>query len=104
MSCVSVRFDRGSGSVASSALGVHGRVGRPLAVRRARRTDQADRTRPLRLQPDGPSKGKKIDKDQLNSAIDAYYAMMNWDLETGHPNPGKLLELGLGWITESSLS
>lgn len=54
--------------------------------------------------PDGPSKGKKIDKDQLNSAIDAYYAMMNWDLETGHPNPGKLLELGLGWITESSLS
>jgi aldehyde:ferredoxin oxidoreductase len=54
--------------------------------------------------PDGPSKGKKIDRDQLKSAIDAYYAMMNWDHETGHPNQGKLLELGLGWITESSSS
>jgi aldehyde:ferredoxin oxidoreductase len=54
--------------------------------------------------PEGPSQGKKIDKDQLKSAIDAYYAMMNWDIETGRPNPGKLLELGLGWIAESSSS
>jgi aldehyde:ferredoxin oxidoreductase len=52
--------------------------------------------------PEGPSKGKKIDKDQLESAIDAYYAMMNWDIKTGHPNRGKLIELGLGWINESS--
>jgi aldehyde:ferredoxin oxidoreductase len=51
--------------------------------------------------PQGPSKGKKIDRDQLESAIDAYYAMMNWNSKTGHPNRGKLLELGLGWINET---
>lgn len=47
--------------------------------------------------PDGPSEGKVVDRDALESAVKHYYAMMNWD-SSGCPTRGKLLELGLGWI------
>ena len=29
--------------------------------------------------------------------LDMYYALMGWDLTTGNPTPGKLMELGLEW-------
>lgn len=52
--------------------------------------------------PDGPSKGRVVDRDQLERAVDNYYAMMGWDGTTGQPTPGRLMELGLGWIADSA--
>ena len=54
--------------------------------------------------PDGPSKDKKVDSDRLKAAIKQYYAMMNWDIESGQPTRGKLLELGLGWVADVLMS
>ena len=51
--------------------------------------------------PEGPAKGRRINHDELNAALAQYYAMMNWDPETGRPSWGKLQELGLGWAAEA---
>ena len=51
--------------------------------------------------PTGKSKGKKLDPDRLKEALSEYYAMMNWDVETGNPTKGKLMELGLTWVAEA---
>ena len=50
--------------------------------------------------PDGPSKGRKIDPGQLAEGLAHYYRMMDWDPVTGRPQPGKLHQLGLGWVGE----
>jgi len=51
--------------------------------------------------PTGKSKGKKLDPARLEEALSEYYAMMNWDVETGNPTKGKLMELGLAWVAEA---
>jgi len=48
----------------------------------------------------GPSDGWKLDRDQLEAALDTYYAMCGWDVETGMPTRWKLEELGLGWVAD----
>jgi aldehyde:ferredoxin oxidoreductase len=48
----------------------------------------------------GASDGWKLDHDQLQAALDTYYAMCGWDVETGTPTRWKLEELGLGWVAD----
>ncbi len=48
--------------------------------------------------PDGPAKGACLDREVFPQMLRHYYALMGWDLETGNPTPGKLMELGLEWI------
>jgi aldehyde:ferredoxin oxidoreductase len=46
----------------------------------------------------GLLKGKALDRNEFETALDMYYDMMGWNRKTGVPRPGKLVELGLGWI------
>ncbi len=65
--------------------------------------DRSDDDLPQRVfepLPDGPSKGRRVDRHRLEEAIGDYYRMMNWNPSTGHPTRGKLMELGLGWVAE----
>jgi len=45
----------------------------------------------------GPLKGVSIDKNELDQAIDTYYAMVGWD-KNGVPTLAKLQELGIEWV------
>lgn len=45
----------------------------------------------------GPLKGVSIDKNELDQAIDTYYAMVGWD-KNGAPTLAKLQELGIEWV------
>ena len=59
-----------------------------------------DDTLPDRLyepMPDGPSKGLHVDREVFPKMLEQYYGVMGWDLATGNPAPGKLMELGLEW-------
>ncbi len=47
--------------------------------------------------PDGPSKGLHVDRELFPQMLNQYYGVMGWDLETGNPSQGKLMELGLEW-------
>ncbi len=47
--------------------------------------------------PDGPSKGLHVDREIFPKMTQQYYAVMGWDVSTGNPTPGKLMELGLEW-------
>ncbi|MDT8272293.1 MAG: aldehyde ferredoxin oxidoreductase family protein [Desulfomonilia bacterium] len=47
--------------------------------------------------PDGPSQGRCVSKEALAEMLDMYYSLMGWDLQSGNPTRGKLLELGLEW-------
>jgi len=49
--------------------------------------------------PTGPLKGVKLDKKAFEKARDMYYDIACWDKETGAPTRGKLMELGIEWIT-----
>jgi aldehyde:ferredoxin oxidoreductase len=46
----------------------------------------------------GLLKGRALDRNEFETALDMYYDMMGWNRKTGVPRPGKLVELGLGWI------
>jgi len=46
----------------------------------------------------GPLKGKGIDKETMNQAIQTYYKMAGWDPERAIPTAEKLQELDLGWV------
>ncbi|MGD9280780.1 MAG: aldehyde ferredoxin oxidoreductase C-terminal domain-containing protein, partial [Desulfobacterales bacterium] len=48
----------------------------------------------------GLLKGKALDRNEFETALDMYYDMMGWNRNTGVPLPGKLVELGLGWINQ----
>ena len=47
--------------------------------------------------PDGPSKGRHVEKSSFGRMKEEYYALMGWDPATGNPTRGTLLELGLEW-------
>lgn len=47
--------------------------------------------------PDGPLKGRAIDPEAFQNAIELYYEMSGWDTN-GKPLKGKLIELGLEWV------
>jgi aldehyde:ferredoxin oxidoreductase len=63
-----------------------------------------DDTLPKRIfdpKPDGPNAGQIIfTEEDFYKAIRMLYEMMGVDPETGRPNRGKLLELGLDWVEE----
>jgi len=48
--------------------------------------------------PDGPSKGQRIPKDELEGMLDNYYELRGWDKKTGNPKKQKLKELGLAFV------
>ncbi len=48
--------------------------------------------------PDGPSEGSHVDPEVFHQMLKQYYALMGWELETGNPSAGKLMELGLEWV------
>lgn len=48
----------------------------------------------------GASDGFTFTREELEMALDEYYAFSGWDVETGNPTPERLAELDLDWITE----
>ena len=51
--------------------------------------------------PDGANAGNQIfNEEDFNQAIRLYYDMIGCDPETGRPQRGKLLDLGLDWVEE----
>jgi len=48
----------------------------------------------------GVSDGWKIDRDEFETALDTYFKLCNWDVETGIPTRAKLEELGLDWVAD----
>jgi aldehyde:ferredoxin oxidoreductase len=51
--------------------------------------------------PDGPSKGQRLSKEQLEDMLDNYYDLRGSDKRTGNPTEAKLRELGLEFIRVS---
>ncbi len=45
----------------------------------------------------GASDGWKLDKDEVETALDTYFELSGWDVISGIPTPEKLEELGLAW-------
>lgn len=69
-------------------------------VNARRGSTRRDDTLPERLyepMPEGPSKGLHVDREVFPQMLDQYYGVMGWDLATGNPTTGKLMELGLEW-------
>jgi aldehyde:ferredoxin oxidoreductase len=52
----------------------------------------------------GPKAGQRLSRTVIKKAIRSYYEMMGWSTRTGLPRPGKLRELGLGWVEELPVS
>jgi aldehyde:ferredoxin oxidoreductase len=51
--------------------------------------------------PDGPNAGKYIfNSKDFNNAVKQYYEIIGCDPDTGRPDRGKLLELGLDWVED----
>jgi aldehyde:ferredoxin oxidoreductase len=48
----------------------------------------------------GVSDGWKMDRDEFESALDTYFEMCGWDVNTGVPTRTKLDELELGWVAD----
>jgi len=48
----------------------------------------------------GKSEGQTLDYDRWREAIDTYYEMCGWDVQTGYPTREKLESLGLDWVAE----
>ena len=47
----------------------------------------------------GISDGWKLDKNEVESALNHYFELSGWDVKSGLPKPEKLEELGLSWIS-----
>ena len=48
----------------------------------------------------GPAEGAHIPEGEMQRALQLYYGMRCWDMETGAPTAAKLHELGLSWMAE----
>jgi aldehyde:ferredoxin oxidoreductase len=48
----------------------------------------------------GVSDGWKLNRDEVESALDKYYGICGWDIETGVPTRTKLEELDLSWVAD----
>jgi aldehyde:ferredoxin oxidoreductase len=48
---------------------------------------------------EGPTGGVAIDRQEFESALDTYYAIMGWSPD-GLPTAAKLDDLGIGWAKE----
>lgn len=49
---------------------------------------------------DGPNAGSLFSRETLEAALDCYYRLAGWDVETGNPTRETLESLGLGWVAE----
>ena len=49
---------------------------------------------------DGPLSETFIDPDDHRKAINNFYGVMGWDMETGVPTIGKLMELDVSWAAD----
>ena len=49
----------------------------------------------------GTSDGWKLDRDEVEAALDKYFELCGWDVKTGIPTRDKLEELDLGWVAAS---
>jgi aldehyde:ferredoxin oxidoreductase len=49
----------------------------------------------------GVSDGWKLDRDEVEHALDRYFEFCGWDVETGVPTTEKLQELDLDWVVGS---
>ncbi len=54
-------------------------------------------TQPLK---GGPSDGYVLDREEWQRAMDTYYAMAGWDVQSGTPTRPTLEALGLGWVAD----
>ena len=54
-------------------------------------------TRPLK---GGKTEDYVLDYEEWRQAVDTYYAMCGWNIETGHPTRAKLEALGVGWVAD----
>ena len=48
----------------------------------------------------GVSDGWKLDRAEVESALDKYFEFCGWDVKTGNPTRTKLEELDLGWVAD----
>jgi len=48
----------------------------------------------------GVSDGWKLDRAEVESALDKYFEFCGWDVKTGNPTRAKLEELELGWVAD----
>jgi aldehyde:ferredoxin oxidoreductase len=48
----------------------------------------------------GVSNGWKIDRTEFESALDKYFELCGWDIETGIPTRSKLDDLDLEWVAD----
>ena len=48
----------------------------------------------------GVSDGWKLDRAEVESALDKYFEFCGWDVNTGNPTRAKLEELDLGWVAD----
>ena len=46
----------------------------------------------------GRSDGYVLDEKEWEAALEDYYRLCDWNVETGHPSLNKLESLGLGWV------
>ena len=52
----------------------------------------------------GRSDGFSLDEKEWEAALEDYYRLCDWDVETGHPSLQKMESLGLGWIVAENES
>jgi aldehyde:ferredoxin oxidoreductase len=48
----------------------------------------------------GVSDGWKLDRSEVEGAMDKYFEFCGWDLKTGNPTRAKLEKLDLGWVAD----
>ncbi len=48
----------------------------------------------------GASDGWKLDRVEFEAALDQYFELSEWDVETGVPSRAKLEQLGLDWVAD----
>ncbi len=46
----------------------------------------------------GRSDGYVLNKEEWEAALEDYYRLCDWDVDTGHPSLKKMKSLGLGWV------
>jgi aldehyde:ferredoxin oxidoreductase len=46
----------------------------------------------------GRSDGYVLNEEEWEAALEDYYRLCDWDVETGHPSLKKMESLGLGWV------
>ena len=50
----------------------------------------------------GRSDGFHINRQEWSQALDDYYRLNEWDVETGFPKREKLENLGLSWVVSEN--